>query len=34
MKVPRELRIPLAVFALQAAMLTGFALIFIVLVPR
>jgi hypothetical protein len=34
MKVPKELRIPLTVFALEAAMLAGFALIFLVLGPR
>lgn len=34
MKIPEELKIPALVFALEAAMLAGFLLIFLVLVPR
>jgi hypothetical protein len=33
MKIPEELRIPAIVFALQAALLAGCALIFLVLLP-
>lgn len=34
MKIPEDIKIPLMVFTLQAAMLAGLALIFIVLVPK
>lgn len=34
MKFPEELKIPAIVFTLEAAMLAGFMLIFLVLVPR
>ncbi len=34
MKIPPELRIPALVFTLQAAFLSGLALIFLVLAPR
>jgi hypothetical protein len=34
MKIPEELRIPAIVFGLQAALLAGLALIFIVLLPQ
>jgi hypothetical protein len=33
MKIPEHLRIPLIVFSLQAALLAGCALIFLVLLP-
>ncbi len=33
MKIPEELRIPAIVFGLEAVLLTGAALIFIVLLP-
>jgi hypothetical protein len=33
MKIPDDLRIPLTVFALQASLLAGCALIFLVLLP-
>lgn len=33
MKIPEELRIPAIVFGLQAVLLTGAALVFIVLLP-
>ena len=33
MKIPEELRIPAIVFGLQAILLTGAALVFIVLLP-
>ena len=33
MEIPEELRIPAIVFALEAALLTGLSLIFIVLIP-
>lgn len=33
MKIPEHLKIPAIVFSLEAAMLVGFALIFIVLIP-
>ncbi len=33
MKIPNELRIPAVVFGLQAILLTGAALIFLVLLP-
>ena len=33
MKVPEHLRIPVVVFALQAALLAGCSLIFLVLLP-
>jgi len=34
MKIPEELKIPALVFSLEAAMLAGFLLIFLVLAPR
>jgi uncharacterized integral membrane protein len=34
MKIPEELQIPAIVFTLEAAMVAGFLLIFLVLVPR
>ena len=34
MKIPTELRIPAIVFGLEAILLTGAALVFIVLVPH
>lgn len=34
MKIPEELKIPALVFTLEAIMLAGFALIFLVLIPR
>jgi hypothetical protein len=34
MRIPEDVRIPAIVFALQAVMLTGLALIFFVLVPN
>lgn len=34
MKIPEGVRIPLIVFSLEAALLTGAALIFLVLVPH
>lgn len=34
MNIPDDLKIPLIVFSLQAAMLAGLALIFIVLIPK
>ena len=34
MKIPDDLRIPVLVFALQAVLLTGAGLVFIVLVPH
>ena len=34
MKIPNELRIPAIVFGLEAILLTGAALVFIVLVPH
>jgi hypothetical protein len=34
MKIPEELRIPAFVFTLQAALLAGCALIFLVLIPH
>jgi hypothetical protein len=34
MHIPRELRIPALVFALQAALLTGCGLIFFLLLPQ
>ena len=34
MKIPEELRIPALVFTLQAALLAGCALIFLVLIPH
>lgn len=34
MKIPEELRIPFFIFAIQAGMLAGLALIFFVLVPN
>lgn len=34
MKIPEQLRIPALVFTLQAALLAGCALIFLVLVPH
>jgi hypothetical protein len=34
MKIPEELRIPAIVFALQAALLSGLALIFVVLLTQ
>lgn len=33
MKIPEHLKIPAIVFSLEAVMLVGFALIFIVLIP-
>ncbi len=34
MRIPEDIRIPITVFALQAALLTGAALIFLVLAPH
>jgi hypothetical protein len=34
MKIPKDLRIPAIVFTLEAIMLAGLSLIFLVLVPR
>jgi len=34
MKIPEHLRIPLIVFSLQAVLLTGCAMIFLVLLPH
>jgi len=34
MKIPKELRIPALVFTLEAVMLIGLSLIFLVLAPR
>jgi hypothetical protein len=34
MKIPEHLRIPMVVFSLEAALLAGLALIFLVLVPH
>jgi hypothetical protein len=34
MRIPEDIRIPLIVFALQGVLLTGAALVFLVLVPR
>lgn len=33
MKIPEELRIPITVFGLEAVLLTGAALVFLVLIP-
>ena len=34
MKIPENIRIPVLVFALQAVLLSGCAMIFFVLIPR
>ena len=34
MRIPKDIQIPAIVFSLQAALLAGAALIFLVLVPR
>jgi len=34
MKIPKELRIPLIVFSLQAVLLIGCSMVFLVLVPH
>ena len=34
MRIPKEIQIPVIVFSLQAALLIGAAMIFLVLIPR
>ena len=34
MNIPKDIRIPVLVFALQAVLLTGCAMVFLVLIPR
>lgn len=34
MRIPKDIQIPVIVFSMQAALLAGAALIFLVLVPR